>query len=55
MNSQCQDGAYTDVLDATFVMVARDPENKRYHSSMIQSISQKLICGVSELMRIFFP
>uniref|UniRef100_A0A672N578 Acyl-coenzyme A thioesterase 9, mitochondrial-like n=1 Tax=Sinocyclocheilus grahami TaxID=75366 RepID=A0A672N578_SINGR len=29
--SQYQDGAYTDVLDATFVMVARDPENKRYH------------------------
>lgn len=27
--SQYQDGAYTDVLDATFVMVARDPENKR--------------------------
>ncbi|XP_048031437.1 acyl-CoA thioesterase 9, tandem duplicate 2 isoform X4 [Megalobrama amblycephala] len=27
--SQCHDGAYTDVLDATFVMVARDPENKR--------------------------
>lgn len=23
------DGAYTPVLDATFVMVARDPENKR--------------------------
>uniref|UniRef100_A0A8C2Q3D0 Acyl-CoA thioesterase 9, tandem duplicate 1 n=1 Tax=Cyprinus carpio TaxID=7962 RepID=A0A8C2Q3D0_CYPCA len=27
--SQYHDGAYTDVLDATFVMVARDPENKR--------------------------
>ncbi|KAK2870086.1 hypothetical protein QQF64_021957 [Cirrhinus molitorella] len=27
--SQYQNGAYTDVLDATFVMVARDPENKR--------------------------
>ncbi|KAK7123726.1 hypothetical protein R3I93_021981 [Phoxinus phoxinus] len=27
--SQYHNGAYTDVLDATFVMVARDPENKR--------------------------
>uniref|UniRef100_A0A8C1BFG1 Acyl-CoA thioesterase 9, tandem duplicate 1 n=1 Tax=Cyprinus carpio carpio TaxID=630221 RepID=A0A8C1BFG1_CYPCA len=27
--SQYHDGAYTNVLDATFVMVARDPENKR--------------------------
>uniref|UniRef100_A0A674D2Q6 Acyl-CoA thioesterase 9 n=1 Tax=Salmo trutta TaxID=8032 RepID=A0A674D2Q6_SALTR len=27
--SQYHDGAYTPVLDATFVMVARDPENKR--------------------------
>ncbi|XP_051543694.1 acyl-coenzyme A thioesterase 9, mitochondrial-like [Myxocyprinus asiaticus] len=27
--TQCHDGAYTDVLDATFVMVARDAENKR--------------------------
>lgn len=27
---QYHDGVYTDVLDATFVMVARDPENKRY-------------------------
>ncbi|TRY58833.1 hypothetical protein DNTS_022339 [Danionella cerebrum] len=27
--SQYHDGAYSDVLDATFVMVARDPENKR--------------------------
>uniref|UniRef100_A0A665WE36 HotDog ACOT-type domain-containing protein n=1 Tax=Echeneis naucrates TaxID=173247 RepID=A0A665WE36_ECHNA len=27
--SQFQNGAYSSVLDATFVMVARDPENKR--------------------------
>ncbi|KAJ8403289.1 hypothetical protein AAFF_G00355060 [Aldrovandia affinis] len=27
--SQFHDGAYSPVLDATFVMVARDPENKR--------------------------
>ncbi|TSK98461.1 Acyl-coenzyme A thioesterase 9, mitochondrial [Bagarius yarrelli] len=27
--TQFHDGAYTPVLDATFVMVARDPENKR--------------------------
>lgn len=27
--SQYHDGAYSPVLDATFVMVARDPENKR--------------------------
>ncbi|XP_034023993.1 acyl-CoA thioesterase 9, tandem duplicate 1 isoform X2 [Thalassophryne amazonica] len=27
--SQYSDGAYSPVLDATFVMVARDPENKR--------------------------
>uniref|UniRef100_A0A8C6T8X2 Acyl-CoA thioesterase 9, tandem duplicate 2 n=1 Tax=Neogobius melanostomus TaxID=47308 RepID=A0A8C6T8X2_9GOBI len=27
--SQYRDGAYAPVLDATFVMVARDPENKR--------------------------
>lgn len=27
--SQFLDGAYAPVLDATFVMVARDPENKR--------------------------
>ncbi|KAM7369590.1 hypothetical protein PAMP_010905 [Pampus punctatissimus] len=27
--SQYHDGAYAPVLDATFVMVARDPENKR--------------------------
>ncbi|CAL9697774.1 unnamed protein product [Knipowitschia caucasica] len=27
--SQFRDGAYAPVLDATFVMVARDPENKR--------------------------
>ncbi|KAM6953106.1 acyl-coenzyme A thioesterase 9, mitochondrial-like [Aplochiton taeniatus] len=27
--SQYHDGTYTPVLDATFVMVARDPENKR--------------------------
>ncbi|XP_076869548.1 acyl-coenzyme A thioesterase 9, mitochondrial-like isoform X3 [Brachyhypopomus gauderio] len=27
--SQMHDGAYTPVLDATFVMVARDPQNKR--------------------------
>ncbi|KAM9333612.1 acyl-coenzyme A thioesterase 9, mitochondrial isoform 3-T3 [Pholidichthys leucotaenia] len=27
--SQYHDGAYTSVLDATFVMVARDPQNKR--------------------------
>lgn len=29
MSPQFHDGAYTPVLDATFVMVARDPENKR--------------------------
>ena len=27
---QLHDGAYSPVLEATFVMVARDPENKRY-------------------------
>ncbi|XP_011486895.1 acyl-coenzyme A thioesterase 9, mitochondrial isoform X2 [Oryzias latipes] len=27
--SQFQDGAYAPILDATFVMVARDPQNKR--------------------------
>lgn len=26
---QYHDGAYAPILDATFVMVARDPENKR--------------------------
>uniref|UniRef100_A0A3Q4MIE5 HotDog ACOT-type domain-containing protein n=1 Tax=Neolamprologus brichardi TaxID=32507 RepID=A0A3Q4MIE5_NEOBR len=29
--SQYRDGAYASVLDATFVMVARDPGNKRYY------------------------
>uniref|UniRef100_A0A8C7PG31 Acyl-CoA thioesterase 9 n=1 Tax=Oncorhynchus mykiss TaxID=8022 RepID=A0A8C7PG31_ONCMY len=32
--SQYHDGAYTPVLDATFVMVARDPENKRYTTTI---------------------
>ena len=27
---QLHEGAYSPVLEATFVMVARDPENKRY-------------------------
>ena len=28
-SSQFRDGVYAPVLDATFVMVSRDPENKR--------------------------
>lgn len=30
LSFQYHDGAYAAVLDATFVMVARDPENKRW-------------------------
>ena len=36
---QYHSGAYSPVLDATFVMVARDPENKRY-LSITQSVTQ---------------
>lgn len=34
---QYRDGAYASVLDATFVMVARDPGNKRCYSILYNS------------------